>query len=471
MIELTLHDIAARLDGELRAHGAGADGGTTVSGPVETDSREIIPGGVFIAKPGESTDGHLFVGTAKKRGAALAIVEHEVDEDIAQIVVADAVIALGELARLVVERVRASGELTVIGVTGSNGKTTTKNMLAEILSAEESTVAPRASFNNWVGAPLTMLRITDDTRYLVSEMGASSIGEIATLVRMARPDIGVVLKVGLAHAGGFGGIERTVEAKSEMVADLPETGVAVLNRDDPRVAGMADRTRARVLWFGLHPDADVRGSDLSADRTGTTFTVWVPGAGSRTVHLNVLGEHHVMNALAAIAVSHTVGVDLDRAIAALERMQRAERWRMEVLGGRDGVTIINDAYNASPDSMSAALKTLAQLKEDGNRTIAVLGAMSELGEFAEDEHDRIALQVVRLNISKLVVVGPEARRLHITAINEGSWDGESQYFADVDAAYLYLEDELRQGDTVLVKSSNSAGLRHLGDRLGELFSW
>jgi len=424
-----------------------------------------------VAKPGETTDGHLFVGAAAEKGAALAIVEHEVDAPVAQIVVSDAVVALGELARLVVERVRAQGELTVIGITGSNGKTTTKNMLAAILSAHAPTVAPRASFNNWVGAPLTMLRITHDTRYLVSEMGASSIGEIARLVRMARPEIGVVLKVGLAHAGGFGGIERTVEAKSEMVTDLPDDGIAVLNRDDPRVAGMAERTRARVLWFGLDPDADVRGEDVSATRSGTRFTVTVPGGASRTIQLKVLGEHHVMNALAAIAASHALGVDLDDAGAALEQLNRAERWRMEVLGGKDGVTIINDAYNASPDSMSAALKTLAQLAEPGARTVAVLGAMNELGELAGDEHDRIGLQVVRLNISKLVVIGPEARRMHISAINEGSWDGESVYFDDADAAYDYLRGDLRDGDTVLVKSSNSAGLRHLGDRLGELFSW
>ncbi|MET4636892.1 UDP-N-acetylmuramoyl-tripeptide--D-alanyl-D-alanine ligase [Mycetocola sp. 2940] len=470
MIRLTLSEIADRLSGILHPAGTDATGETFVDGPVETDSREIVPGGIFVAKRGDDTDGHLFVGAAVERGAVLAIVEHPVDAAIAQIVVADAVTALGELARFVVERVRAGG-LTVIGITGSNGKTTTKNMLERILAGEGETVAPIRSFNNAVGAPTTMLRTTESTRYLIVEMGASGVGDIARLVAMARPDIGVVLKVGLAHAGGFGGIDATLAAKTEMVTDLSPDGVAVLNADDSRVASMAERTPARVLRFGEDSSADVRASGISGSRTGTTFTAHVPGEEPVSITLRVLGEHHVWNALAALAVAHTVGVPLARSAAALETLTRAERWRMEVLGGRDDVTIINDAYNASPDSMSAAIKTLAQIAEPGKRTIAVLGAMSELGEYSGEEHDRIGLQLVRLNISQLVVVGPEARRMHISAINEGSWDGESVYFGDMDAAYEYLAAEITPGDTVLVKSSNSAKLRFLGDRLGDLYSW
>ncbi|MCP2032750.1 UDP-N-acetylmuramoyl-tripeptide--D-alanyl-D-alanine ligase [Okibacterium sp. HSC-33S16] len=471
MIRLTLSEIADRLSGSLHVEGTDATGDTAVDGPVETDSREIVPGGVFIAKRGDDTDGHLFVDAAVERGAALAIVEHPVDAPVAQIVVPDAVTALGELAQFVVERVRAVGTLTVVGITGSNGKTTTKNMLERILAGEGETVAPIRSFNNAVGAPTTMLRITESTRYLIVEMGASGIGHIARLVALAKPDIGVVLKVGLAHAGGFGGIESTLAAKTEMVADLSADGVAILNADDPRVASMADKTRARVVTFGQDASATIRATNVAGTRTGTSFTAHVPGEESVSVRLRVLGEHHVSNALAALAAAHTLGVPLARAAAALETLERAERWRMEVLGGKNDVTIINDAYNASPDSMSAAIKTLAQISEPGKRTIAVLGAMSELGEYSGDEHDRIGLQLVRLNISRLVVVGPEARRMHISAINEGSWDGESVYFGDMDAAYDYLAAEIIPGDTVLVKSSNSAKLRFLGDRLGELFSW
>ncbi|MFZ4895297.1 UDP-N-acetylmuramoyl-tripeptide--D-alanyl-D-alanine ligase [Plantibacter sp. Mn2098] len=471
MIGLTLEEIATAVDGRLRL-GAGADPQTVVDGLVDTDSRLIEPGGIFIAKPGEETDGHLFADAALANGAALLVVERELPLDVSQIIVPDSVVALGALATEVVSRVRALGRLKIVGITGSNGKTTTKNLLATVLEQVGETVSPKASFNNEVGAPITMLRLTERTEFLVAEMGASGIGEIARLIRMAKPDIGIVLKVGLAHAGEFGGIEATVTAKTEMVSDLDADDVAILNIDDARVAGMAQATKARVLWFGLDDRAAVRATDIAADARGTSFTVHLPTGEQSPVRFNVLGEHHVMNALAAVAAAHTLGVPLDAIVRSLETVTRAERWRMELLGGRDGVTVINDAYNASPDSMSAAIRTLAQISaaSSAGRTIAVLGAMSELGDWAGEEHDRIGLQVVRLGIGRLVVVGPEARRMHITAINEGSWDGESVYFATADEAYDYLNAEIAPGDTVLVKSSNSAGLRFLGDRLGDLFS-
>lgn len=468
MIDLTLSEIAAATDGRLIPGPASPD--LVVSGVADTDSRLITPGDIFVAKPGEETDGHLFADAAVANGAALLIVERALDVAVPQILVEHSVTALGALATEVISRVRALGRLRIVGITGSNGKTTTKNLLAAVLERVGETVSPKASFNNEVGAPITMLRVTDETRFLVAEMGASGIGEIARLVRMAKPDIGVVLKVGLAHAGEFGGIEATVTAKTEMVSDLLPEDVAVLNLDDPRVAGMADATRARVLWFGLDDAAAVRATDIVATASGTAFTLHLPDGTSAPVRFKVLGEHHVMNALAAAAAAHELGVAIDLIVDALESVSRAERWRMEPLGGRDDVSIINDAYNASPDSMSAAIRTLAQIGAERGRTIAVLGAMSELGDLAGEEHDRIGLQVVRLGIGRLVVVGPEARRMHITAINEGSWDGESVYFATADEAFAYLSAEIAPGDTVLVKSSNAAGLRLLGDRLGELYA-
>ncbi len=483
MIALTLAEIAAAtrgtllLDGAVLPDGTAATPETVVDGLSTTDSREVVPGTIFFAKPGEVTDGHLFAPQAVEAGAALLVVDHALDLPVPQLLVTDTVTALGDLATEVIARVRALGTLKIVGVTGSNGKTTTKNLLRAILEQLGPTIAPRASFNNEVGAPVTMLEVTEETRYLVAEMGASGVGEIARLVRMARPDIGIVLKVGLAHAGEFGGIEKTLAAKTEMVSDLLESDVAVLNLDDPRVASMADKTAARVLWFGLDDRAAVRASDVRSTARGTAFTLHLPsptgveGVGeSRPVQFRVLGEHHVMNALAAAAAAHTLGVDIDTIVGALETVQRAERWRMEVLGGARGVTVINDAYNASPDSMAAAIKTLAQISEPGERTVAVLGEMSELGEFSGEEHDRIGLLAVRLGIDQLVIVGPSARRMHITAINEGSWDGESLFFETQDEAFDHLSSTLRAGDTVLVKSSNSAGLRFLGDRLGEFFS-
>ena len=472
MIPLTLTEIAEATGGRLVAGSGGADASTAVAGEAQTDSREIAPGQIFFARRGEETDGHLFAAQAVDRGAALLVVEHVLDDlsgRVPQIVVDDATVALGALATEVVRRVHAQGSLRIVGITGSNGKTTTKNLVAAMAERLGPTVASAKSFNNEVGGPLTMLRVQRETRTLVAEMGASAEGEIARLTAMAPPDIGVVLSVGLAHAGEFGGIETTFRTKSEMVRDLPETAIAVLNRDDPRVAQMAELTRARVLWFGQHADADVRADGIDASAEGTSFTLHAAGE-SRPVRFRVLGEHHVANALAATAIGLSLGLPLASVVEALEAATLAAPGRMQVLGGRNGVTIINDAYNASPDSMSAALKTLALIGRPGARTVAVLGAMTELGELSGDEHDRIGLQAVRLGISELVVVGDAARRLHISAINEGSWDGESVFFSEQDAAYDYLLETLQPGDTVLVKSSNAAGLQALGDRLGEAYA-
>lgn len=470
MIPLSLSQIADAVSGVL--HPTGSDtGDTVVSGPVDTDSRLMQPGGVFVAKPGEVTDGHLFADAAAAAGAALVIVERPVSAAVSQIVVADAVAALADLARVVVARVRAGGGLRIVGITGSNGKTTTKNLLARILQDEGETVAPRASFNNEVGAPLTMLRVQHSTRFLVSEFGASAPGEIARLAGLVEPDIGVVLMVGMAHAGGFGGIEETVKAKSELVRAVRPGGVAVLNSDDPRVASMAPIAAGRgvaVRWFGQAESADVRASGIEVTPDGTVCTV-TAGSETRMLRLRVLGAHHVANALAAITAARELGVSLADAVARLETVELAERWRMQVLGS-DRVRIINDAYNASPDSMAAALRTLAQITGPGERTVAVLGAMNELGEYAEEEHDRIGLLAVRLGIQRIVVVGSDARRMYLEAVAQGSWDDEAVFFATAEEAYHYLRGELRDGDRVLVKSSNAAGLRHLGDRLGESFS-
>ena len=471
MIGLSVQDIATAIDGRLAKS---ADPQAVVSGAVETDSRRLQPGGVFFALPGEVTDGHLFVNQALEAGAVVAVVERELDVAIPQIVVASSLVALSTLAKEVLDRVRSAGEangstIHVVAVTGSNGKTTTKNMLRGIFEAEGPTVAPRGSFNNEVGAPISILEVDYDTRFLVVEMGADSVGDVRKLVSVARPDVGIVLTVGMAHIGKFGGQDAIAHAKSEMVTDLPESAIAVLNVDDGRVAAMAELTRASVQWFGLGAGADVRAEHLEATASGTHFTLTADGE-SLPVNLRILGEHHVSNALAAITAARAVGVPVERSVAALEHMTLAERWRMQLLDAANGITIINDAYNASPESVVAALKTLAQLGRGGRRSVAVLGEMAELGDFADEEHDRIGRLVVRLNIQKLIVVGHAARHIHNAASHEGSWDGESVLVADVDEAYDVLRDELRDGDIVLVKSSNSAGLRLLGDRLAGLDS-
>ncbi|MCU1528328.1 MAG: UDP-N-acetylmuramoylalanyl-D-glutamate--2,6-diaminopimelate ligase [Frondihabitans sp.] len=471
MIALTVSEIAEIVGGwfDVESPSTSID---IVSGSVETDSRLVTPGSIFFALTGEVTDGYLFIANAVENGAALVIAEREVADSTAAsvpvIVVENGVAALSALARAVVDRVR-SGEnddrrMRVVGITGSNGKTSTKNMLRAILSDIGPTVAPEGSFNNHVGAPISMLRIDHDTRFLVVEMGASGAGEIARLVSVAKPDTGVVLKVGLAHAGEFGGIEETRKAKAEMVTDLPATATAILNADDDRVASMAGDTLARVVTFGFADKAVYRADDVEVHASGTSFTLHAPGL-TRQVRLRILGEHHVMNALAALAVTGEWGLDVGRAASVLEGVARAERWRMEVLDAGDGVTVINDAYNASPDSVAAALKTLAQITGPDQRSVAVLGEMAELGEYAQEEHDRIGRLVVRLNIQKLIVVGSAARHVYMAAGLEGSWDGEAQMAADLDSAYELLRSDQRPGDVVLVKSSKSAELRFLGDRL------
>jgi UDP-N-acetylmuramoyl-tripeptide--D-alanyl-D-alanine ligase len=462
VIALTLAEIAGIVGGRLVAT---VPDDTIVGGSVQTDSRLVEPGSIFFALPGEVTDGALFAASAVENGAALVIAQDDLDLTVPVVVVDNGVVALAALAREVVARVRAAGTLSVIAITGSNGKTTTKNLLRAILERQAPTVAPQGSFNNHVGAPISMLGIDAATRYLIVEMGASGAGEIARLVAIARPDIGVVLKVGLAHVGEFGGIDAVQKAKSEMVTDLDSSAIAILNADDDRVAAMASITPAAVRWFGLTESAGVRAEDIEATATGTGFTL-VVGQTRMPVQLRILGEHHVMNALAALTVAHELGVDLGEAIEAIEAVPRAERWRMEVLRPDSGAIVINDAYNASPDSMAAALKTLAQVRGENDRTIAVLGEMAELGEYAQEEHDRIGRLVVRLNIRKLIVVGHGARHIHNAAGLEGSWDGESVLVETPDEAYDLLREDLGTGDIVLVKSSKSANLRFLGDRLG-----
>ena len=463
MISVSASQLATILGAKLVG-----DGSVSVTGSAETDSRLVSSGSIFFAKLGEQADGHDFVEDAKSRGALVAVVEHPVDVDIVQLVVANSVDALGSLAAWLIGELKSKGNLKVVGITGSNGKTTTKNMLRAILSQVGNTIAPIESFNNKVGAPISILRADLTTEFLVVEMGAEGLGSIAYLAKMARPDVAVILKVGMAHAGEFGGIETTARIKGELAEAVGEGSALVLNADDGMVAAMKDRTKATVHWFGTSSDANFWASDISLSKSGTSFLLHWPDGEQSSVQLSILGEHHIMNALAAATVSSLLGASKSQIVGALEAMELAERWRMQRLVRPDGVTVINDSYNASPDSMKAALQTLAQLGRMGSRTIAVLGEMAELGEYSKHEHDSIGRLVVRLNIDQLVVVGEGAKLIHMGASQEGSWDGESQFFASIAEALEYLRGILADGDTVLVKSSKSANLRFLGDDLMEV---
>ncbi len=466
MISLSLAEIAEAIGGQISSKTALATDDLFVTGSVETDSRQVKPGSLFFARPGEVTDGHLFIGSALENGAIAAVVDHVVAEDMPQILVDDVTVALGKLAKYVLERIREVSELEVIGITGSNGKTTTKNMLRAILSESGPTIAPIESYNNEVGAPISILKATFETRFLVVELGAGGPGSIAYLTDIAKPNIGVLLKVGLAHVGEFGGIEGTAKIKGELAAGLSAKDLFIGNADDGYVRDM--ETLAKPVWFGTAPDAAYRATDLQLDITGTSFAMHWPDEETKKVTLQILGEHHVMNALASLAVSDQLHIPRAQAVAALEAMPLAERWRMQLSTREDGVSIINDAYNASPDSMKAALQTLAQLGKSGRRTIAILGEMAELGTFSREQHDAIGRIVVRLNIDQLVVVGEAAKLIHMGAEQEGSWGGESKYFDSIAEALAYVRGMLVAGDIVLVKSSKSANLRHLGDDLMEV---
>jgi UDP-N-acetylmuramoyl-tripeptide--D-alanyl-D-alanine ligase len=414
-------------------------------------------------------DGHQFVAPAAELGAVAAMTTRAVD-DLPCVVVEDIQGGLASLARAVVDR---HPDLTVIAITGSSGKTSTKDLLASVLSSAAATVAPVGSLNSEVGVPLTVFRVTPQTRFLVVEMGARGVGHIDYLTRIAPPSIGIELNVGTAHVGEFGSREAIAIAKAELVQALPPTGLAILNSDDAVVRGMAAQTTARVQLVGTGPDADVRATEVTLDDRGRpSFTLTTPRGGA-VVTLPLHGEHHVGNALAVVAAALECGLPLTDVVAALATAVPASRWRMEVTERPDGVTVVNDAYNANPDSMRAALKALVAMgggrgRDDATpsrRTWAVLGSMLELGEDSTTEHDAIGRLAVRLNISRLVVVGDTARPMASGAQHEGSWGDEVVWVPDADAAYDLLAEELRPGDVVLFKSSRDAGLRWLGDRL------
>lgn len=459
MIALSLAEIAAVVGGQT--HDIPDPESVHVTGPVVRDSREVRPGSLFVAFAGERVDGHDFAGAVVEAGAAAVLASRPVG--VPAIVVDDVQRALGALARHVVNRLGT----TLVALTGSAGKTSTKDLIAQVLRRKGPTVFTPGSLNNEIGLPLTALSATEETEYLVLEMGARGIGHIRYLTDLTPPKIGLVLNVGTAHIGEFGGREQIAQAKGELVEGLPDDGAAILNADDPLVRAMAARTKARVILFGESGEADVRAENVRLTAGGQpAFTLHTP-SGCSDVTMRLYGEHHVSNALAAAAVAHELGMSADEIALALSEAGSLSRWRMEVTERPDGVTIVNDAYNANPESMRAALRALAAMGQ-GRRTWAVLGKMAELGDEALAEHDAVGRLAVRLNVSKLVAVGGrEASWLQLGAYNEGSWGEESVHVSDAQAAVDLLRSELRPGDVVLVKASRSVGLEAVAQALLE----
>lgn len=493
MIDLTLAQIARIVGGELHDVSAEAAATTRVTGTVEFDSRAVTPGGLFLALPGARSDGHDFAAGAVAAGAAAVLAARpvgvpaivvkplasavdpgasllEYDTDGSGAAVLD---ALARLATAVATELVAGG-LVIVGVTGSSGKTSTKDLLAAVLEPLGEVVAPPGSFNNELGHPWTVLRASTDTDYLILEMSARHPGNIAALARIATPSIAVVLNVGTAHLGEFGSRAAIAATKAELPQAVSASGVVILNADDNAVAAMADVTEARVVRVARNAGADVWAEGVVLDDLARPRFTLHCAAGVIPVELAVHGDHQVSNALCAAAVALECGARLDQVADALAGAGPVSRRRMQVGTRADGVTVINDAYNANPDSMRAGLKALAWMAKssgaDGaqrRRSWAVLGEMAELGDDAIAEHDSIGRLAVRLDVSRLVVVGTgrSMSAMHHGAVMEGSWGSESVMVDDSDVALELLRAELRTGDVVLVKASKSAGLADLADAL------
>ncbi|HET9973504.1 MAG TPA: UDP-N-acetylmuramoyl-tripeptide--D-alanyl-D-alanine ligase [Streptosporangiaceae bacterium] len=466
MIPLSLARIAEVTGGQLAGGDLPggdvrrADPAAVVSGEVVIDSRRVAPGGLFAAVAGERSDGHDFAAAAVAAGAVAVLATKPVP--VPSVLVADVPAALAALARSVVD---ALPRARIAGITGSSGKTSTKDLAAQLVERLGPTIAPAGSFNNEFGHPLTVLRADASTRYLVLELSARGLGHIAYLCRVAPPRYGVVLNVGHAHAGEFGGLDQVARAKGELPAALPADGVAILNADDPRVLAM--RTRARVVTFSCAPasDALVRAADIRLDDLGRPgFTLLTP-EGSAPVTLRLHGAHNVPNALAAAALARELGLDLGGIADGLRAATARSRWRMEVRQRGDGVTIINDAYNANPESVRAALDALAHLTLGGSgaggRGFAVLGPMAELGGTSRASHEDVGEYAARLGgpgLAGLIAVGEEAAPLLDGARRVPAWTGEALAVPDGATALEELANRLKPSDVVLVKASRAAHL-------------
>lgn len=468
MIELTLAEVAD-------ATGAVPRGGVALDSVVTrvvSDSRQAGPGDLFVAIAGERYDGHDHAAAAILAGAVAVLGARELT--VPTLVVADPLAGLGQLAHAVLERLTVAGRPCVVGITGSVGKTGTKDLLAQVLSHLGPTVSARGSFNNEIGLPTTVLDSDRDTEYLVLELGARGIGHIRRLTQIAAPRIGVVLGVGTAHLGEFGSRAAIAQAKGELVEALPAAGgVAVLNADDPLVSAMATRTAARVRTFGRAPDADVRASEVALDGCArASFRLHIAD-GSVPVSLTVSGAHAVTHALAAATVADALGMALPDIAAALSTAVRRSPGRMAVLDTEDGITVLDDSYNASPESVRAALHSLVVLAGTGaaeaRRSWAVLGEMRELGASSEHEHEQVGRLAVRLGVGGVVCVGAGASGVLRGAVEQAGASGgdapqgTTRAFGvpTVGDAITMLRQQVHPGDVVLVKASRAIGLERV----------
>jgi UDP-N-acetylmuramoyl-tripeptide--D-alanyl-D-alanine ligase len=457
VITMSAGDIAALTGGRLE----GVAAQTLVPGPVVVDSRLCSAGSMFVGLPGEHTEGYLHAADAFRRGAVVALASREIDGP--AIVVDDAVRSLGFLAGGVLRR---TTNCRVVGVTGSSGKTSTKDLIAVLLDRLGSTVAAAASQNNEIGLPLTVLGVEESTRHLVLEYSARGVGHIDYLCRIARPTIAVVLNVGSAHLGEFGSREVVAAAKGELVEALAADGLAVLGVDDPLVAAMRSRTDAEVVGFGMNPDADFRVESLTLDAQARPRFRLVTPQGIAKISLQLVGAHHATNAAAAAAVGLALGMSLGEVSDALREVTAISAHRMDVAAREDGLVVIDDAYNANPESVKAALDALAAVS-DGRHgaSWAVLGEMRELGADAPALHAAVGEHLAAHRIDHLVVVGESAHSIAAGASSVSDWTGSIDFAADADAAAAIVQAGAAAPDVVLVKASNALALWRVADAL------
>jgi UDP-N-acetylmuramoyl-tripeptide--D-alanyl-D-alanine ligase len=448
MIPMKASEIAAVVHGTL--HGEDL----LLSEAPVIDSHQAVKGSLFLAIQGERVDGHDFVADAFARGAVLALTSRPVTQT--HILVDDVVVALGKLAQHVRSNLL---NLTVIGITGSQGKTTTKELLASILSSAAATVAPHGNFNNEIGAPISLLQCTEETKYCIVEMGARHRGDIAHLCSIAQPNIGVVLKVGSAHVGEFGSIQAIAETKSELIQSLSAEGIAILGTYDDFTPAMAAMHKGKTLTFGESSECDIRAADIEVREGRAHFDLITP-EGRSAVALRIIGLHQVANALAVAAVATVLGFSLDQIASGLSTAESQAKWRMEI-SELPSLVLINDAYNASPEAMAAALQTLVLFaQERGGESWAFVGKMHELGESSSADHAAIGTLASELGIDHLVCVGAPEYAASITASS-----ATTVHQCEDIAAAVEVAKNLNKGDVVLVKASRSEKLELLADAL------
>jgi len=468
MFDLSLGQVCEIVGGQLAG-----DPAIRMSG-ISIDSRETKPGDLFAAIIGDRVDGHEFVSQANEKGAIAFLVSKAVSGD--HVLVPASPDALDPVIHAIAKlsahiRTLMSG-VEVIGITGSSGKTSTKDMIGQILSHAGITHAPAGSLNNELGLPLTLLSSPSDVKYLVAEMGMRGLGHISHLCSIAKPSIGVITNVGHAHIGEVGSIEGIAKAKSELVSSIPASGVVVLNADDERVLAMRQLTSATVFTYGFSKTADVRAENLQLTSYGSYSFDLVYRSDRYSASIPILGEHNVLNALAAAAVGIAVGMDVKDISRALTTLKQMSKWRMEVHQIPGNLTIINDAYNANPESMSAALHTLTAIPATG-RSLAILGKMHELGEASDAIHAQLAKLAIDLGVSQVVAVGELAKCYALPALDSpvsarDSFDSKNQksvWLPDFQAACDYIVNQVNSGDVLLFKASRAEHFEVLAEQI------